>query len=299
MERNQLYKNELKLVGNAKQLFSAPNITKYINEVREAIQPLFFANDTNLLDEFIQIIPVDSLSKVNSFLYDARFFNVISSTTIRGRNVWNTSDALAILEKIEGCLKEAIEECCTECQLTFFDNFLRACTRMQSRKMLYNASEDDRNDEIREHLLEHYFVADQSRYGCSSTGKGAGHPDLVVNDNQKLPIAIVEGMNLDTYDATYIDEHVDKIFDYDGPGNKFNVIAIYTRTEDLDKLVSKYKKHLLDHNFNYKCDTIDDVESGYASIKILKSNHIRNNAKTELYHYFVQFQKSKVESDVE
>ena len=176
-------------------------------------------------------------------------------------------------------------------QEAFIKNLVRACLNLQARKLYSNSSEDERNDYIGDILgAIGYTVKDQTRRGSSPTGKDSGEIDIFVS-RDGLPFTVVEAMNLDSVDTSYINKHLDKLFSYDTSGNKFNVCLSYVKVADFASFWGKYSVHV--SNYSYpspilSSDTSIDDEYGYSELKIMKTNHSRSGRTVNLYHICVR-----------
>lgn len=176
-------------------------------------------------------------------------------------------------------------------QEAFIKNLVRACLNLQARKLYSNSSEDERNDYIGDILgAIGYTVKDQTRRGSSPTGKDSGEIDIFVS-RDGLPYTVVEAMNLDSVDTSYINKHLDKLFSYDTSGNKFNVCLSYVKVVDFASFWGKYSVYV--SNYSYpspvlSSDTSIDDEYGYSELKIMKTNHSRSGRTVNLYHICVR-----------
>ena len=176
-------------------------------------------------------------------------------------------------------------------QEAFIKNLVRACLNLQARKLYSKSSEDERNDYIGDILgAIGYTVKDQTRRGSSPTGKDSGEIDIFVS-RDGLPFTVVEAMNLDSVDTSYINKHLDKLFSYDTSGNKFNVCLSYVKVADFASFWGKYSVHV--SNYSYpspilSSDTSIDDEYGYSELKIMKTNHTRSGRTVNLYHICVR-----------
>lgn len=176
-------------------------------------------------------------------------------------------------------------------QEAFIKNLVRACLNLQARKLYSNSSEDERNDYIGDILgAIGYTVKDQTRRGSSLTGKDSGEIDIFVS-RDGLPFTVVEAMNLDSVDTSYINKHLDKLFSYDTSGNKFNVCLSYVKVADFASFWGKYSVYV--SNYSYpspilSSDTSIDDEYGYSELKIMKTNHSRSGRTVNLYHICVR-----------
>lgn len=176
-------------------------------------------------------------------------------------------------------------------QEAFIKNLVRACLNLQARKLYSNASEDERNDYIGDILgAIGYSVKDQTRRGSSSTGKDSGEIDIFVS-REGLPFTIVEAMNLDSVDTSYINKHLDKLFLYDTSGNNFNVCLSYVKVADFASFWEKYSFYVSSYSYPspiLSLDTSINDKYGYSELKIMKTNHNRSGKTVNLYHICVR-----------
>ena len=168
---------------------------------------------------------------------------------------------------------------------------LSACVKLQANSLYYGASEDQRNDYIRDILdTAGYDVKDQTRRGLSPSGKAAGEVDILIKEKD-FPITIIEALNLNSLNTTYLDKHIDKIYDYDTAGNKFNIILSYVMVTDFMMFCEKYFQHIKIHGYPFKLVSvvenvmIDNIS--YSDIRVMKTVHNRNQCETVLYHVCV------------
>ena len=178
-----------------------------------------------------------------------------------------------------------------ESQDAFIKNVVRACLNLQARKLYSNSSEDERNDYIGDILgAIGYAVKDQTRRGSSSIGKDAGEIDIFVSKDG-LPYTVVEVMNLDSMNTSYINKHLDKLFSYDTSGNKFNVCLSYVKIADFASFWNKYYVHVVNYSYVVPLISSDasiDNEFGYSELKIMKTTHNRSGREVALYHICVR-----------
>ena len=176
-------------------------------------------------------------------------------------------------------------------QNIFIRNLVRACQNLQTRKHYSSVSEDERNDYIGD-ILEAigYAVKDQTRRGSSSSGKDAGEVDIFVSNNG-LPFTIVEAMNLDYVNTSYISKHLDKIFLYDTAGNKFNVCLSYVKVDSFTSFWVKYSAHVLNYSYAVPLISVDtsiDDEYKFSELRIMKTLHNRSGREVAMYHVCVR-----------
>ena len=173
------------------------------------------------------------------------------------------------------------------------DLFL-ACIKLQSRKLYVNATEDERNDFIAD-LLETngYRIKDQTRCGSSATGKSSGEVDIFIQKDG-MPFTIIEALNLDSLNTTYLDAHFDKIYSYDTAGNAFNVCLSYVKAKNFGTFWDKYCDHAKKHEYPVmliSSDTNADKDYSYSDIRFMTTTHNRSGKNTCLYHICVRIQE--------
>lgn len=170
-------------------------------------------------------------------------------------------------------------------------DLLVACVKLQANAIYYTSTEDQRNDYIRD-LLETagHDIKDQTRRGLSPSRKAAGEVDILIKENE-LPITIIEALNLDSLNTTYLDKHIDKIYDYDTAGTSFNILLGYVTVTDFNSFWEKYLQHIEAYTYPYPLIFVDNnfiVENfSYSEIRITRTLHNRNNCETILYHICV------------
>jgi len=110
MGKYKSYETQLELIREVERCIVSLSINDFVANARDAIKPVFFSNESDLVDDFTGIFDgYQELSQARKFLYQAQFFSVISATMIRGdRGDWVTDDALRIVGIIETRLETAI-----------------------------------------------------------------------------------------------------------------------------------------------------------------------------------------------
>lgn len=225
--------------------------------------------------------PIETALKLLSFEIEVECGNI----SIDGKNIF-----VIILKNSDKSLSLDFTKD-FDSQDAFVKNLVRACLNLQARKHYSNSSEDERNDYIGDILWAiGYSVKDQTRRGSSLAGKDAGEIDIFVSKDG-LPFTVVEAMNLDSVNTIYINKHLDKLFSYDGAGNKFNVCLSYVKVVDFASFWEKYSVHVSNHSYPApilsSVTSIDD-EYGYSELRIMKTIHSRSGRLVNLYHICVK-----------
>lgn len=200
------------------------------------------------------------------------------------QNIENEFDS--VWTNLGSAIQESKKETVSK-EVILYD-LLAGCAKLQSNSMYFSATEDCRNDYIRDMLkTAGYDVKDQTRRGISSSGKGVGEVDILVEEDG-LPVTIVEALNLDCVNTSYLDMHIDKIYGYDMVGNMFNIILSYVSVSNFSEFCEKYFEHIKEHQYPYPLISADNSfmveEFPYSDIRVMKTVHNRNNCDTVLYH---------------
>ncbi len=172
---------------------------------------------------------------------------------------------------------------------------ITSCIKLQGNKIYLQASEDERNTYI-SNLLEAlgFKNKDQTRWGRSNAGVSSGEIDIQIIDNNGTPFSIIEALNLDSLNKSYLNLHLDKIFGYDTTGLKYNFILSYVIVKDFEAFWIKYIEHIKNHSFEYPISDFNTKvgdEFEYANIRIGLSTHIRSGKNVGLYHICVNLDK--------
>lgn len=170
------------------------------------------------------------------------------------------------------------------------NDIIKACAYLQGIYIYKTASENARNSQVAATLeLSGYTVKDQTLWGESNGGKAPGEIDIFVRHTSGKPLSIIEAFNLKSFNKSYIDTHLKKVFKYDTNGLKDNFILVYSSDKSFYRLWNKYIKYI--PTIQYPNDFVEFVEEseiiGLAEIKVGKSTHLRNNKEVYLHHIFV------------
>lgn len=118
----------------------------------------------------------------------------------------------------------------------------RVCSNVTYRN---GSSENSINDFFRDtlSLMGYSEVKDQTRHGISASGADTGEVDILITKEGR-EVAIFEGLNLDSVNAGYIDEHIRKaIINYNSLGTATFIVA-YVTVADFEGFWNRYTTHL-------------------------------------------------------
>jgi len=173
----------------------------------------------------------------------------------------------------------------------FINRLYNICIKLQGNTNYINATEDVRNDYIRDMLEQYdYIIKDQTRRGLSATRTSAGEVDILV-EKDKIPFTIIEALNLDSLNQDYLAKHLNKIYTYDTTGNLFNVCLVYAELKNFASFWEKYCSFVKKFVFPYPTISVDEnVDDDYngSEIKIMTTTHNRSGHQTKLYHICVK-----------
>lgn len=167
------------------------------------------------------------------------------------------------------------------------ERIMHACVTLQGTKHYYNSNENTRNRFIAQ-LLEAsgFHTKDQTQWGLSNKSISDGEIDIQIVDNKSTAYSIIEGLILKSLDTSYLNLHLNKIFNYDTTGLEYIFIVSYVTVADFPSFWDKYCKHIRNHNFKYPLGTFEEniYKENYSEIKTGRSSHQRNGTTVYLYH---------------
>ncbi|WP_302932276.1 hypothetical protein [uncultured Ruminococcus sp.] len=207
---------------------------------------------------------------------------VINGKTIYVMKVFRINEGTSLLsDELES---ESIKK--------FVETLYKICIKLQGNSKYIDASEDERNDYIRDMLdrEEEYVIKDQTRRGLSASGASAGEIDILV-EKDSYPFTVVEALILKSLNKDYLGKHLDKIYTYDTTGNLFNVCLVYAECKKFASFWEKYCDFVEQYNYPYPLITSDeniDQEYTGSEIRIMITTHNRSGKQTKLYHICVK-----------
>lgn len=140
-----------------------------------------------------------------------------------------------------------------------------------------------------------WTARDQSRGGKSASGKSSGERDIIVSNQTKEDIFLLEAFRLFGLSRQTIKTHMDKLDGYNAKGCKVLIVLVYTKVKDFPKLCNNYKEYLIKQqyrgfdNTNLTNHIFDTIDSGKANLKIFKEIRKKNSNDMVLYHLICDF----------
>jgi len=171
---------------------------------------------------------------------------------------------------------------------TISADVLRILLKVQGNRIYNGQNENTINDGIRDMLGEKYDLRDQTRQGESESGKDAGEVDLMLY-NEGLPVALMEGLKLDSVDTTKIDSHINKaMVNYDPIGCPLVYILMYVTAKKFDEFWEKLVNHLLAFKFSYELlEGLRDISTAYTDSRHGKLILQRNGLSISVHVYAI------------
>lgn len=291
---NKNYNSKILLLNDLIDCIEKNDSKKFMS-LRGAIH-YNFCNGQELKDEVIQIVPYQYQEAIHQTLVPLKNAAAFCSDEIIG--AWGNvsrDNAIKNLKELILCYDEQDSKENNISNNTFVKDLLEILERLHRNHLYLDASENARNDYVRDNLLsKNYFVKDQSRQGESENGKDSGELDLFICENSKQKDIVIEGFNLSACDTTKIKSHYEKIFGYDKSGNPLNIFLIYANVRDVSQFSEKYKSYFETYNGDFHCSSIDFEKYPYANIKVLSSKHKLNEKDTiEIKHIIILFSKKE------
>ena len=207
---------------------------------------------------------------------------VINGKTIYVIKVYHISEGTSLLtDELES---ETIKK--------FIDVLYKICVKLQGNSKYIDASEDERNDYIRDMLdrEEEYVIKDQTRRGLSASGASAGEIDILV-EKENYPFTVIEALILKSLNKDYLSKHLDKIYSYDTTGDLFNVCLVYAECKEFASFWERYCDFVKQHEYPYPLISSDEsINQKYigSEIRIMTTTHNRSGKLTRLYHICVK-----------
>lgn len=246
-----------------------------------------------LLDLAKDSIINENLEEQEAFLYYADIFNQLSIEA-------SSEQILAFFNSIKNISKEKLENLISLISSIQFNKFrnesltdsiIHSMLNLQNLKIFRNASENERNTYIRDILTERRYdlkIYDQSLRGLSGNMKASGETDFYIEDLTGNKISYIEALNLDSIIVDYINEHINRIWNYDTSGLKHNYILIYYDGKNFTAFWEKYLKHIQNYkNFMFPVISVEEINLNYSEIVQVKMRYQRNNKELELIHICV------------
>jgi internalin A len=168
-------------------------------------------------------------------------------------------------------------------------------SRILERKFI-KRTEDLINDDIVDLLrTKGHNIADQTRSGISTNGKGSGELDIMIRKNNGIPVTIIECFRLESCGSknTVVSEHLIKLLSkYDTHELKRKFIIVFGEAQRFDNLWISYVEYI--KNLNMNSDYGDqypvsgfsirnDLHS-FANMKVGISRHENNGETVEIVH---------------
>lgn len=144
-----------------------------------------------------------------------------------------------------------------------------------------------------------WSARDQSRGGKSASSnanrKGSGERDIIVSNQSKNDLFLIEAFRLFGCTKQTIKTHMDKLDGYNAKGCRVLIVLVYCKVNDFPKLCSDYKDYLAQQQYK-NFDPIDlythsflDVDSRELRLKIFKEIRKKNQNDIVLYHLLCDF----------
>ena len=167
---------------------------------------------------------------------------------------------------------------------------------MQSAKMYWKASEDERNTFVRDVLrAKDYYISDQTRSGKSGTGKKPGELDIEIRKSADTPWTVYEALNITGFAQTSKEkwnEHLVRLLDnYNPVGYPFLFLVSYLecRKDRFKEIWLDYFEHLSTYSPpNYSLQSADGQSDDSFYIRCAECVYDRAGLPTTIYHICVR-----------
>lgn len=168
-------------------------------------------------------------------------------------------------------------------------HIFRALQLVQCNRVYYDKKENELNDGVRDELRMIYEIKDQTRQGSSSGGKDAGEIDLLIC-RHGFPVAIVEGLKVDSLRREYIQDHIDKVLTYYDPaGCPYVYIIIYAAVKKFALFWENCFKYIKEeYNYPFKIkEELREINHMYTNSKHAKAVICREDINVSIHFFAV------------
>ena len=125
--------------------------------------------------------------------------------------------------------------------------------------------------------------------GTAPGGKSAGELDLLIENVQHQPFAVLEALNLNSLKEAYLAEHINKLYDYDTWGLACNYLLVYAEGKDFAGFCRKYESFISKFEYPYPLLKVTPSDaSGYADIRVFETLLSRKERDTRIIHIIVK-----------
>ena len=182
MNKNVLYRKQLELLAMIKKELSNANfdVNHYIHSVRDAIPDLFYENQFNLRQEFLELIPVENLCIVRQLIYNLKSITGSYMNSV-GYNMTSIqiSDLINDIEKLEIIMKSQIS---LHSNFTVFYSWQNDTDKSINRNFIENA--------IIKSIEELNKISEIKLAFDKDTRNESGSPDIFSTIRQKIDCAV-------------------------------------------------------------------------------------------------------------
>ena len=87
-----------------------------------------------------------------------------------------------------------------------------------------------------------------------------------------------------------ISKHIEKIFNYDPAGNRYNILLSYVTVVDFPAFLKRYMAHIEAQTYPYPLSEVEECameEISFTNSTLIKSTYYRSGHKCTLYHVCV------------
>ena len=175
---------------------------------------------------------------------------------------------------------------------TMSNNIFKALLKLQGNKIYFGKKEDELNDCVRDILSMVYEMKDQTRQGISPSGKDAGEVDLQIC-REGFPIAMIEGLKVNSVDRNYIQTHMDKVLTcYDPFGCPYTYVIIYVTAKKFADFWMKCLNYIREeYIFPYIVkEEIRELNHMYTTSRHARIVLLRNDREVTVHLYALSVQ---------
>lgn len=165
---------------------------------------------------------------------------------------------------------------------------LKALQNIQKNRIYYGQKENTINDGIRDCLDMKYGLRDQTRQGESVGGKDVGEVDLMLYNNEK-PLALIEGLKLNSIDSTKLNKHINKAMkNYDPIGCPLIYLLVYYPEKAFEDFWRRLVSYIIIFSFPYEIsEAFHEINTNFTQSRHGKMVLLRSGQPVSFHLYAV------------
>jgi len=168
-----------------------------------------------------------------------------------------------------------------------FDTVVTIASQVQGISKTLQRDENSRNTVVALLLGTRGFrVKDQTRWGRSASGLSIGEIAIKIEDDTGRTIAVIESVNLDSFNSRVIANKLKRLLDSGCTSNNYHLV--YSQARNFSELWKKYFIHLLEKDVELKIiEAPKELDTHYVGIRAATSLHLVSEKEVTINHILI------------